>query len=74
MTMHREDTPRSRIYSALRSLVRAQLRLSQDAAKEAAKWEADGNYRNFASSSLEARRLRRDAQFHLNLSHSFREH
>ena len=72
MTLHRDETGREGIYSALRSLVRTQLRLSQEAAKEAAKSEADGNYRNFASSSLEARRLRRDAQFHLNLSRSYR--
>lgn len=70
---HRDETGRSSTYSALRSLVRTQLRLSHEAAKDAAKWEADGNYRNFASSSLEARRLRRDARFHLNLARSWRD-
>lgn len=58
---------------ALFSLSQTQRRLAHRNRFEALKWEAEGNHRNFASCMLEARRLWRDAKWHLERARMNRE-
>ncbi|MBZ9759443.1 hypothetical protein LB553_00890 [Mesorhizobium sp. CA8] len=51
--------------SAWFSLSQTQRRLAHRYRADALKYEADGNHRNYASCMLEARRLWRDAKWHL---------
>lgn len=46
-------------------LSQTQRRLAHRLRRDALKWEAEGNHRNYASCILEARRLWRDAKWHL---------
>jgi hypothetical protein len=60
-------------YIALFSLSQTQRRLAHETRREALKWEAAGNYQNFASCMLEGRRLWRDAKWHLERAKMNRE-
>lgn len=58
---------------ALFSLSQTQRRLAHEIRREAFKWEAAGNYQNFASCMLEGRRLWIDAKWHLSKAKMNRE-
>jgi len=51
--------------SAYFSLSQTQRRLAHRYRADALRYEAEGNHRNYASCMLEARRLWRDAKWHL---------
>lgn len=59
--------------TALFSLSQTQRRLAHRQRAEALKWEAQNNHRNYADCILEARRLWRDAKWHLERARMNRE-